>query len=356
MSVVPEGYQVRIVVRQHAPALVTVGEALVVELGLSSDAWSDQWSELFGALKKRRQEPLQPATLVTEAAGLDELLTPERPATADAKVLAWVVDPDDLGRLPDATGLVQRLLRQIHLCRRTWNPQTHVMFVPQPPQTDPGKAVVALVHGLGVQIHALVQLDEGGAASMLEVQRPDGPVMGLIGPRLEVEADPIAATLNARRDAHPGKDGKAKRRELQVQELTALKERLDSDPGSVFLAHNLVRRLLAASEDSSEHPALAQHLASRIHPLLAIVKPGQKGLPSVQVGNRPPAIAVYPDRATLLRAAEEQGLELGGYGVAHIPPGGLIESAVAEKTAVALGFYRDDAARFVVLTPDVLAG
>ncbi|APR80599.1 Hypothetical protein A7982_05946 [Minicystis rosea] len=185
----------------------------------------------------------------------------------------------------------------------------------------------------------------------MTVKRPEGVVLTVLaGPpvRPRGAVDSAAKTLNEKKDAAL-RDGDPDRlHALEDHERDDLAKRLapakDEAPvSSVEHATRLNRLLLDAADeaegDAARH-ALYKELLAREIPLLLIVDPKTQAAALRELPGGIRGMAAYPDRASLLAAADDLGLSPGTFGAAEMVPEKLFGWAASNGHAVLVNVYR----------------
>jgi hypothetical protein len=273
-------------------------------------------------------------------------------------LVVWVLDVAALAAGPGAAALVQRLLRLLHGLRmHPTAPLRQVAYL-RGTEGRQAQALVALLRGVGVEPRLSDRTE-----ILVEVERPEGVILtGLMGRPYEPPgaADDYCRRVNEEKDRAQGCDDRERLARIAEDERDELKRRLvpeDDEPQAAAVARApRLSRILLADADGAARQLLLDELTVREVPLAIIVDPASRG---VRLSNWPgvgSALAVFPDRTSLLQAARDLAMPDGSFAVGEMPPRKLFEWATSQKWTVALNVYRDPKTPlYVVLDPTTVA-
>lgn len=345
-TVVPDGHSVTVYSAAIDPSVqLTGGGFLLAQLGVSGDepifeieAWLDRIDELIESSPQR--------AIVSGAQGtVNALFAPENPPVVVVERAVILVM--FAGSLNTALGDAETLQRVSHrleaITTRAGAPP--IVYLGQG-AGEPTTLLLNVLRSLPIELRSP---DEDGSV-LVEVERPEGiTICAPLGDKLEPSSADLDSSLRtllqARRDAVAAHDPARMRsldeKERSIYERWIAAQEEQSGPRAPMIARHLTRALMefVTSRDSDTWTALNELLLHRDLPLFLMVDPTTRGMflrewPGVGRG-----VPVYPDRLSLLWAADDLAKKAGSFGVAVIPVRDLFGWAASSGLALAINVY-----------------
>lgn len=349
---VPEGHEVIVHHAMSEPSVIrTQGGLVLASFGVAGDDQDGELDAILREIGAMLDTPAAPAHLVNVNRDLQvsELFAPADPAVLRFQSpLSWIFHQGSVESLtadPRRLRSVLRAMYEIATREGTPIPQAAYLVDGPSPRTLP---FVRLVLGLGLTVK-MPDDQEGGLAVLLEVKRPEGPILCVLAGKAypgDNVADPYARTVNEEKDRaiSAGHDGVVIR--LQEQELAGLVERVGSAEGKPQLALRAprLRQIILDLESSAGKggmEAILSELLSRSASLLFMKNPHDRGIEVRNYGAAGRALPMFSDLRCLEWAARDLGKEPGSFEVASIPPRQLIAMAADGELGIAICTYRD---------------
>jgi hypothetical protein len=346
LQLVPDGHSVEV----HSAALepsvyLTAGGVLMAQLGVSGDEPCSAIEALIDRVDALLDSTPQCAIVSLARGSIDVLFAPSNPEVVVVeRAVVFVMFAGSLnGSLGDADAL-QRLTHRLDaIGKKSGAPLT--VFLGEGAGT-PSDLLLNVLRGLGTTLR---RPDDEGAV-LVEVSRPEGvTICAHLGVDLGDESGLIDASwhaLNVERAAAIASGDATTRVNIDDRENALFtrwiaEQEAKTGPRAPMIARHLNRALLAfASErDSASWAALNDTLLHRDFPLFLMVDPKTRGLFQREWPGLGRGIAVYPDRLSLLWAADDMGLKEGTFGVAVIPTRDLFGWAASSNLALAINVF-----------------